>query len=792
MDLFERRSYAIVCPFERKDDFLRMRSKTPTLDFSLFTKEEVLSLFGFQKDLRAVSFLMKNGYSYSLSIDILEAFCAPFFERSKSGKLLPLFPLRDELIEKGYLWRYPNVERMFMDKHVLLCDYGEASSLSECLSSCSGKMMIDFELKERKAPPSYYLSFKNVYEELHYVLNEIAHDIDCGISPEDIYIYGASEEHYPYLKDLAPLYGLSIDLSSSCRLFDHPAYRLFAEQFLANSFDIAISLLKESYPEMDLDAFERDAAYFGLEFEDKKTALAIFDELAKRLFVSTPKRKNAIRLLKEAVAPKNSRIYAIHFAMGTYPRVHREVGYLSDSERSEIGLLNGLQKTIDEASFLKGFLESGSIALLTFKERAFGSSFFPSGYSSTFGIEKRNPPFQAYEYSKKKGEYLLSMLLDKKANFDEDDERILPLEQIASPSFRTYDYRVKSPIVTGRSETISLSQGSFETYLNCPFKYYCDSLLGLARDVHSWAIDVGLFFHKVLELHYADSLKGHDALYEETYSELGPFDERETFLLEHLRPYSKKNVEFYEELDPYFPSLVVFSEGSFDLPLDEKTHIRGRYDKIGTFQSEGNYLFIVDYKSGAKRFDPVLFENYKLNPQLPFYAYYAKREPRYASFSIAGLFISPLLSLEISEEKKDVYSKADRNAMKLTGLYLDEAPLWGRIGTWEKNGYSDYFAGMRMSKEKGLSGNACSYSEEKIEKMCKCLSDSLLDVAEKIREGRFDIAPLYINGCNDPCELCDYRDICYRKKRDFPLLTKQKEVGFETDEREEDGDGLDE
>lgn len=782
--LFEEdRPYCVICPNVLKDDFLSFKEslleggpKERFLDLALSTKEEAISLFGLQKDPRSLRHLLQKGYSYEFSKELLSAFCAPFFEKANLEKLAPYKTLRQELLDLGYLWRYSYPEKDFVSKHIIITGYGETKRLSETIGNCSSNLMVSFLSLPKKEMPKCYYSFKNVYEELHFVLNEIAHEIDVHhTSPDDIYLAGVTEEHYFYLKDLAPLYGFEVDIPSTIRLFDHPAYRFFRKAYLDQDFYDSLNEAQAAFPDVSFDSFEKEAVDLLGTFDEKEKMALLFDELAKEKKAKKIKKKNVVSLLEGFLAPDGAKVFCLHFAMGVYPNVFKDEGFLSSEEKERLGLESASEKNKESSFELASLLESGKVRLITYKERAFGSTFFPSGFASSFNIEKAKPPFQEYEYSHSKGAYLLSMLLDKKTDYDEDDARIAPLKELADPPFRLYDYRLQENLRVPQKR--SFSQGSLDDLVSCPFRYLLRRVLRIDPSEETWRMKLGTYFHKVLEDHYKDPSLSFDELYQKAYESLSletHYSEKERFFLQHLKPYSEKNVRFFDDLDKTLPNIRVSLEGFFESKTPSDLSIYGRYDKIVTFGEEEKYLCLVDYKSGSTTFDLELFEKFGLGSQLPFYLFYAKHSENYKDFKIAGLFIAPLLNLPFNSERPDKYDEDDAKGMRLDGIYLDDYSLWKNVGLWknEKKETSLSFAHMNISKTAGLSNNKQAFTEEKFENLCKTLLSFLFKAKEKIEFGDYSISPLRLKE-KDACQGCLYRDICFRKERDFPLLNKK-------------------
>ena len=97
---------------------------------------------------------------------------------------------------------------------------------------------------------------------------------------------------------------------------------------------------------------------------------------------------------------------------------------------------------------------------------------------------------------------------------------------------------------------------------------------------------------------------------------------------------------------------------------------------------------------------------------------------------------------------------------------------------------------MTVSKETGLSGNKQAFSEENFENLCKTLLSFLSKAEKGLEKGNYAISPLRLKN-KDACQNCLYRDVCYRKENDFPLLNPRDGKATlmdENDENPQDGE----
>ena len=118
------------------------------------------------------------------------------------------------------------------------------------------------------------------------------------------------------------------------------------------------------------------------------------------------------------------------------------------------------------------------------------------------------------------------------------------------------------------------------------------------------------------------------------------------------------------------------------------------------------------------------------------------------------------------------YDEARENTLKLEGYSVsDENSLSKFDNTYEN---SKFIKSLKKSS-KGFYAYSKVLSEEDMNDLID-RTDKLIDrTIDMILESDFSINPKIINGNNVSCGFCDYRDICYRREKDFIYINKDKE-----------------
>ena len=795
----------VIAHPSRKDFYLRKKAEDPYLDLVVMTLPEMKALFDYNYDDRALRFLLGKGYKYLVAKDLLTAFCAPDFDKGLEVKKYA--DLRDELIKEHLLFKTAYPERTFMGANIIVSGYyREAQTIIfKYLRNVPGMLQTSFELEDYKDPKENVLNkFVDPYEELHFVYNKIAYDIEVNKTPiSKIYVYGLSSEYAPLINEFNKMYGFTIDYRLGERLFDKPIYKLFRGTYEEKGLEEAITLMREKYPDSkDGDTIERFAREFAVVFEKEPAkTLSIYDAIAKDKRPYDTKYKNVITVLDEPVCPLDGHLYCVNFAMGTYPSVSNESGLFSDKEKAIIGLETSKDKSLNDSERIEKLLQNNNLKLITFFELGFESNHFPSGFAEKYDMASVNNPVAEdengpYEYAHDKGGFLYAALEDEYENYLQDDKRRLPYKDVSEvKGYRSYDYRFTGT-KAGRNPKRSYSASNLIVYRSCPFKYLMGNVIYADDSPANFGQRIGTIFHKVLELYHTsedfDFNKAYDLAisYEEgrtpdpganPHDVKVPFTPKEKALIENLRSYCAKSLEFQEKYEAFLQNPSFTAEGGFKINLDG-IKVTGRYDKVITFDYEGEkYCFIIDYKTGNASFDEKLFRSdYGLSLQLPIYAFAVENDK--ASFDnakIAGLFISPILPYDLVNGQSGSMNESDQTNLKLKGLFLNHPKFLSSLGIGLK-GNSDIIDGCKINEDNQVTSSAefpKAKSDEQFKEIAERAKEIIKESDERIMKGNFEIKPAVTKNPNtDACDHCPFHDVCFVDRKTIKVENLSKTI----------------
>lgn len=364
------------------------------------------------------------------------------------------------------------------------------------------------------------------------------------------------------------------------------------------------------------------------------------------------------------------------------------------------------------------------------------------------------------------------------------------------------------------SGRLLFSVSRLEKYAECPFSYFVQyGLKAKDRKIYEFsAPDLGSFMHDILD-EFTNKVKEEKIawsdlnmdrcrnivsdliqikLREDSNSILNS-SKRYKYFTDRFKRVITKSVSIIAE-QMRKGSFEVFSNefvfGSFsdgapiklNLPSGEEVLLTGRIDRIDTLDLSGKtYIRVIDYKSGAKKFD--LNElYYGLQIQLLVYLdailknseYILKKQSMPGAilyFRIDDPIIKSKSELEDEEVRKQVLDK-----LKMNGLLLKDADL---VRSMDKDmeTYSLVIPAT-FKKDGDFSASSSVITEEQFNILREYVNAKMIELCEDMLSGRIKIEP-----CKDQkiayCDYCDYSSICQFdtsiKDNKYKLVLKKDE-----------------
>lgn len=334
-----------------------------------------------------------------------------------------------------------------------------------------------------------------------------------------------------------------------------------------------------------------------------------------------------------------------------------------------------------------------------------------------------------------------------------------------------------------------------EKYAQCPFSYYVQyGLKAKDRKVYEFsAPDLGSFMHNILD-DFTNKIRNEKISWSELNKERckvivnelvdNKLESDANSILNSTKKYRYFADRFKRTITK---SVMVISEqmrkGSFEifrnefefggfkdgepikiaLPSKETVYLVGRVDRIDTLDLDGNtYIKIVDYKSGAKKFN-LTEVYYGLQIQLLVYLDALIKNSRFIlkNQAMPGAILYFRIDDPIIKSKKQLSEEEIKEnilkELKMSGLLLKNIDVVKAMDN-DMETYS-LIIPASIKKDGDFSSNSSVVTEEQFNILRKYVNDKMAELCEEMLSGDIKITPCKNN--NTPyCNYCDYSSVC--------------------------------
>lgn len=341
---------------------------------------------------------------------------------------------------------------------------------------------------------------------------------------------------------------------------------------------------------------------------------------------------------------------------------------------------------------------------------------------------------------------------------------------------------------------VLLTASRLDQYGNCPLSFFLNyGIRAKARKEASFdAAEFGTFLHYILEKTVGDLSRRQ---------EIAPLDPAECRILvhQHMAPYLQERMQHAESLSVRQQYLYRRNSQEAEILLREISQelsqsdfrpcamelkfggkspcpsleisgqqgcgrLDGTVDRVDLWRTPAqDYIRIIDYKSGTKKFDYTdLYGGVGMQLLLYLFALERSGLPGISAYPVpAGALYFPakrsFVSVEEPTDQETVDNLRRKNGIKQTGVVLGEAPV---LQAMEHDGEAKY---LPIRKKGGPGDYALSLAQ--LHTLDEFIQQQMAAVVDKICAGQFSPAPFYRGQSHDPCQWCDYTDICQKDQK---------------------------
>ena len=376
-------------------------------------------------------------------------------------------------------------------------------------------------------------------------------------------------------------------------------------------------------------------------------------------------------------------------------------------------------------------------------------------------------------------------------------------------------FRIEKPenarLLFGENLTISASQ--VEKFSECRFAYFCNYGLRIRERLKAEInpMEYGTLVHYILERFFTRYSKAaYAAMTDEQLMEFIRATVTD-YLEGYLGGSATKEQAFLYRLEVLCHHVLLMlrhlteelCQSDFDvadcelkiggdipaytikLPTGENIAVCGSVDRVDIMHTDGgDYLRIIDYKTGAKAFklSDIL---YGLNLQMLLYLCSIKREgvQRYGEFTPAGILYMPAVVPNISADGMDeaAIRRKINDEFKMNGLLLDDVRV---IKGMDKTEGATYIP-VKIKNGENVKNDSLATLEQ-FGAIFRKLNDTVAQMGEKLFGG--DIAAAPLKGGADACRYCPYDSVCgYRRSEGVNVFKMKNDEVFERLDKEQNG-----
>ncbi|MCX5775107.1 MAG: PD-(D/E)XK nuclease family protein [Firmicutes bacterium] len=769
----------IVAPVYLHAFFLRERAKHPFADIKLYSKEDLLKAAFFDYDDRAIVFLMKEeNIKYETARIFLDNLYFLPTETSKDESIAKLQDIKTTLERENLLIFDKYFSKGIANRKIIVYGYPK----EDCeLISVLKRLGMNYEIypMEYDKKNLAVAHFETIEEETRFAFNQIGKLISEGTSVDDIYFYNPPNEYEYLLQKMAKFYGVPLITNGKSTLNTTKT----GLQFL--------SLLKvcgnaeESLEKLDVsDADEFFSMIANIVSRYKSVRLSkellydFYKNIMKSTYLPIDSFTHAVRFSDSVFYDNNAAVFILGFNEGNFPDFSKDIDYLNDSRKANLGRLTSTQVNEINENVLINFLYSPVRIFLSYKDKSLSNIHYKSPLIDRLGMEVVASPSSAIDYGNQWSAIRLASFLDSLKQYQSIHPELASFKKQLNPPYCVFDHHFYPVTAFKPDDLIKYSYSSVKTFYQCQFKYYMENVLRLDPFEDNFYTKFGKLAHTVLERKYGANFD-FDRVFDEEQSHID-FDDKENAIIIRLKEDLRNVVKFNEDHENHMLFLQALCEYRPSYMLSKYAKLNGSLDKvIISGDSTQQFISLIDYKTGNEEFNSSLIKcGYSL--QLPNYALLAGNDEKLKDKEIIGLYIQKIIPNKLVRPSGSDAEKFYYDQLKLGGLSTDDTI---KLRTFD-SGYaaSRFIKTIRVTKDNAFYKTSKVASPKVFEQLKEEAKNKVLEADALIRKNDFKINPKKIDNLDTPCKYCSFRDVCFRTDDDIiSLRTKEANTSGEVD-----------
>ena len=755
-----------------KKSFIKKINKL--INVKVITLSELKKKYYFDYDNKAIYFV-SNKYNCIFEIAKIYIENIYFIGDIDTKKVNFLKEVKEEL-DNNNLLTYNNLFKEFLrGKDIVLYNLKYVDKFYKNIFKELGRYsnITSYNDEDNKSVKELYKA-NNSEEEIAFICSKITILIKSGVNINNIKLANVKSDYEFIIRKTFKLFNIPINLPSFETIKSTSLVIKFKELYNSD-ISVTIEKLKEFInTKEENDIFKSiinvvNSYLWCNDFELVKDM--IFNEINN---IKTPRKnlKNAVEVIefKKELVSDDDYVFLIGYNEGVIPVNYKDEDYLSDEEKSKLGLSISFELNENAMNEVKDSIKNIKHLIVTYPSHNLSSEIYISSSYEKDLFEEKELNI-SYNESNAYNKLKLVSEKDENSKFGTLTDDLLKLSShYKDMKYSSFDNKYKlinkSKIKNFFNNGLTLSYTSMNDYYMCSFRYYLDYILKVNKYEDTFEAIVGTIFHKILSMCFEndiDIIRTYESEIEKSDYE---FSESEKFFLSILKDELVLVIETIKNQLSYTQLTESMYEKEIVIDVDKDLHIKfkGFVDKILYNKFNGKTVVaIIDYKTG----NPNLNINnsiYGLEMQLPVYIYLIKNEIK--DVKIGGFYLQKILNNITDKEKR-------LDSLKLQGYTNSDLDIIDKVDSSFND--SKVIKSLRTSS-KGFYAYSKIINDEEIDILNKVVETKIKEASMDILDSKFDINPKEMNNEVIGCKFCKYKDICFVKPKDTITLKEVKNI----------------
>lgn len=755
------------------------------LSLKFMTKEEFIKHLFFDYDDETIIYLMNK---YKFKYDIAKMYLNNLYYLSyikkniDNQKLKELKNIKQDLINNNKLHIDSLFQTYIQDKNIIIYDYPLDKELNYIASSYHATIV-----NQQYLPKAHHIhKFPTVNEEISYICEQIRILIDSNIDINNIYLI-LPNDYQTITQTTFKFYNIPINLSFSYKMISYSLVKDFLKN-LKQTKDITSSLqsIQDNYNLKDEETLNIYNTMINIinkiNINKIEDIIIILEEQLKTKTITPKKLKNAINIATlNNTFKETDYIFILGFNSNNYPNINKDIDYLPDTLKKEVGLTTSYEYNKINKTHLINKLNEINNLNLSYSTKNNQINYFKSPLEEELQMIPITTHELKYTFSNLYNKISLASKLDDYYSYKIKNNSLDTLyNTYPSIPYLTYDntYHTidKTSLYSYLHNKLYLSYSSLNNYYKCSFRYYIENILKLSSKEKTFDLYIGNLFHYILSICFQNDFD-YDTSFENYINTHDPLTKKEQIFITKLKQELLYIITYIKEKLDYTTFDKINCEEKISINIEGKINvtITGIIDKV-MYKEENNhtYLVVIDYKTG----NPDINLNntiYGINMQLPMYLYLLKEKGDLKEIEVSGFYYQKILNSELNFKEGKTKEEQKNENLKLIGYSNSNPEILEKFDKTYQN--SRIIKSLKLTSN-GFSKHAKILNTNQIDKLIDLCKNNIGASITSIENADFKINPKVIKDDHIGCKFCPYNDICYKTYADYVMLEEQKDLEF--------------